>query len=60
MLEKVTVIIIHSNLFMCYWGETLCDACYISNKIDSKKYKKSLYELLNNKKPNINYFKVLD
>lgn len=44
-------------LFIC-GGEALLTACYIQNRITSKKTDVSLYEVWKCLKPNLNYFSV--
>ena len=40
------------------WGEALLTACYVHNKVSSKKIKVSPYELWNARKLNLDYIKV--
>ena len=50
--------LIHSKLPMNFWGEALFTACYITNRILHKNQNKTPYEMWENRKPNIDYFKV--
>ena len=42
-----------------FWIEAIYTACHIINRVDLQKFfKKTAYELLTDKKPNVSYFKV--
>ena len=42
-----------------FWAEAVATACYVLNRISIRPLTKNTsYELFNNKKPNISYFKV--
>ena len=50
--------LLHVKLPLILRGEALFPACHILNRIPSKKFKTSLYEIWKGRKPNIGYFKV--
>ena len=54
----VNAILMYAELPFSLWGEVLFSTCYILNKIPSKKFKTSPYEIWKGRKPNIGYFKV--
>ena len=43
---------------MNLWGEALLTACFVHNRITSKKFKVSPYELWKGRTPNLNFLKV--
>ena len=58
LVNIVNVMILSAELPFNSWGEALLTACYVHNKVSSKKIKVSSYELWNRKKPNVDYIKV--
>ena len=58
LVNIVNVMILSAELPFNSWGEALLTACYVHNKVSSKKIKVSSYELWNKKKPNVDYIKV--
>ena len=61
-LEEIArTILCESQLSEYFWVETVNTACYILNRVLVRPIlKKILYELQNNRKPNIIYFHVFD
>lgn len=52
-------VLLNSKLSLKFWDEALYRLCHIHNKVLSRRFTVSPYELWNNtKKPNINYLKV--
>ena len=54
----VNTIIISARLPFILWGEVLLTTCQVHNRVLSKKIQSSPYELWNDRKPNLSYFKV--
>ena len=54
----VNAMILNAGLPFNLWGEALLTACYIHNRVPSKRTHISPYEIWNGRKPNLNYFKV--
>ena len=57
-IEMVNSTLYGSGISENLWTEALILACHILNRITSRNHDASPYELWNNRKPNINYFKV--
>ena len=58
LVDMLNAMIISARLSFNLWGETLLTACHVHNRVISKKIQSSPYELWNDKKPNLSYFKV--
>ena len=58
LVDMLNAMIISTRLPFNLWGETLLTACYVYNRVLSKKIQLSPYELWNGRKSNLNYFKV--
>ena len=58
LFELVNAMLLNAKLPNNLWDEALLTACYIHNRVLSKKSNISPYEAWNGKKPNLNYFKV--
>ena len=56
--EMINCMLNNAKLPLNLWGEALYTACYIHNRIPSKKSNISPYELWKGRKPNLSYFKV--
>ena len=56
--EMVNCMLNKSKLPFNLWGEALLTACYIHNRIVSKKTKMSPYEIIKERKPDLSYLKV--
>ena len=54
----VNTIIISARLPFILWGEALLTTCQVHNRVLSKKIQSSSYELWNDRKSNLSYFKV--
>jgi hypothetical protein len=55
----VNVMLLNAKLPNNLWGEAFLTAYHIHNRVLlSKKLNVSLYEVWNDRKPNLNYFKV--
>lgn len=50
--------LVNSKLPMNLWGEALLTACHLHNRIPSRKFKVSPYELWKKRKPNLAYLNV--
>jgi len=57
-VDMVNAMLLNANLPNNLWDKTLLTTCYIHNKVPFKKLNVSSYETWNDKKPNLNYFKV--
>ena len=58
LVEMVNAMLINVRLPTNLWGEALLTACYLHNRIPSRKSKVSPYELWKNRKPNLSYLRV--
>ena len=58
LVDMVNAMILNAGLPFNLWGEALLTACYIHNRVPSKRTHISPYEIWNGRKPNLNYFKV--
>ena len=56
--EMVNCMLNKSKLPFNLWGEALLTACYIHNRVVSKKTKMSPYEIVKERKPDLSYLKV--
>lgn len=56
--DMINAMLVNASLPKNLWGEALLTACHVSNRVISKKFRVSPYELWKGRKPNINYFKV--
>ena len=55
----VNAMLSNSGLSQGYWGEAVQTACYILNRVPTKKHKNTTpYELWNKRKPNLIHLKV--
>nr|GEX91219.1 hypothetical protein [Tanacetum cinerariifolium] len=51
-----TTSVLHSKLLVCFWYEVVACACYILNCVLTvEKHRKTNYELLNKRKPNLEF-----
>lgn len=57
-IEMVNFMLYRSGIYENLWTVALLSACHILNRITFSNHDESPYELWNNRKPNINYFKV--
>lgn len=58
LVEMVNCMLVKSMLPLNLWGEALNTACYLHNRIVSRKTNLCPYELWKNRKPNLSYLKV--
>lgn len=56
--EMVNSMMSYSRLSEGFWGETILTACYLLNHIPNVRAKKTPYELLYKKRPDLDYLKV--
>ena len=56
--EMVNAMLSNSGLGHGFWGEALLTACYILNRVPTKRNKATPYELWKKRKPSLSYFKV--
>lgn len=56
--EMVNAMLLNSKLPNNLWGEALLAACYVHNRIPSRKFKVSPYEKLKGRRPNLEYIRV--
>ena len=54
----LNAMIVSAKLPFSLWGEALLTACHMHNRVLSKKIQSSPYELWNDRKSNLNYFKM--
>jgi hypothetical protein len=54
----INAIILNAKLSFNFWGEALLTACHVHNRIPSRKFKVSPYELWKGRKPNQGYLRV--
>ena len=54
----VNAMLMNAHLPHNLWVEAILNACHILNRMPSKSMNVSLCKLHNNRKPNLNYFKV--
>nr|GEW22497.1 retrovirus-related Pol polyprotein from transposon TNT 1-94 [Tanacetum cinerariifolium] len=59
LVEAARTMLTFANLSSFLWAEAIATACFIQNHlIIHKRFDKTLYELMNNRKPNIKFFRV--
>jgi len=59
LIEAARSMLNESGLPKCFWAEAVSTACYTQNRsVYVKRHKKTAYEVLRNRKPNIGYFHV--
>ncbi|GKB28763.1 retrovirus-related pol polyprotein from transposon TNT 1-94, partial [Tanacetum coccineum] len=59
LVEVARTMLIFSKAPLFLWAEAVATACFIQNQsLIRKRYKKTPYELLHNKKPDLSYFHV--
>ncbi|GJZ67012.1 zinc finger, CCHC-type containing protein [Tanacetum coccineum] len=58
LMDMVNSMISHSGLSSGYWGEALLTACYILNRVPSKRSIKTPYELWNQRTPKLDYLQI--
>ena len=58
LVDMLNSMLVNAKLPMNLWGEALLTACHIHNRIPSRKYKVSPYELWKKRKPNLSYLRV--
>jgi hypothetical protein len=54
----INAIILNAKLSFNLWREALLTVCHVHNRIPSRKFKVSLYELWKGRKPNLGYLRV--
>ncbi len=54
----INAMILNAKLSFYLWGEALLTACHAHNRITSRKFKVSPYELWKGRKPNLGYLRV--
>ncbi|GJU36331.1 zinc finger, CCHC-type containing protein [Tanacetum coccineum] len=57
-MDMVNSMMLYSGLSFGYWGEALLTACYILNKVPSKRSIKTPYELWNQRTPKLDYLRI--
>ncbi|GJV14055.1 zinc finger, CCHC-type containing protein [Tanacetum coccineum] len=58
LMDMVNSMMSHSGLSSGYWGEALLTACYILNRLPSKRSIKTPYELWNQRTPKLDYLRI--
>jgi len=58
LVDMVNAMILNAKLSFNLWGEALLTACHVHNRIPSKVFKVSPYELWKGRKPNLEYLRV--
>ena len=58
LVDMVNAMILSAELPFNLWEEALLTACYVHNRVPSKKIKVSPYKLWNGRKPNLDYIKM--
>ncbi|GKB62597.1 zinc finger, CCHC-type containing protein, partial [Tanacetum coccineum] len=58
LMDMVNSMMSHSGLSSGYWGEALLTACYILNRVPSKRSIKTPYELWNRRTPKLDYLRI--
>ena len=59
LIEAARSMLVDSGLPTSYWAEAIATACHTQNRsVYVKRHKKTAYEMLRNRKPNIGYFHV--
>ena len=55
LIESARTMLADSKLPIIFWGEAVNTACHVLNRVlIVKRFNKTFYELLNNRKPNLN------
>ena len=58
LVEMINAMILNAKLSFNLWGEALLTACHVHNRIPSRNFKVSPYELWKGRKPNLGYLRV--
>ena len=58
LVEMINAMILNAKLSYNLWGEALLTVCHVHNRISSRKFKVSPYELWKGRKPNLGYLWV--
>ncbi|KAI3771637.1 hypothetical protein L6452_02803 [Arctium lappa] len=59
LVEAARIMLAESNLSTNFWAEAIATACFTQNRATIvKRFQKTSYELIHNRKPNIKYFHV--
>ncbi|GKC44282.1 zinc finger, CCHC-type containing protein [Tanacetum coccineum] len=58
LMDMVNSMMSYSGLSSGYWGEALLTACYILNRVPSKRSIKTPYELWNQRTPKLDYLRI--
>nr|GFB17242.1 retrovirus-related Pol polyprotein from transposon TNT 1-94 [Tanacetum cinerariifolium] len=59
LVEATRTMLTFANLPLFLWAEAIATVCFIQNRwIIHKRFDKTPYELMNKRKPNINFFRV--
>lgn len=58
LVDIVNAMILNARLSFNLWGEILLTACHVHNRISSKIFKVSPYEVWKCRKPNLEYHRV--
>jgi hypothetical protein len=58
LVEMINAMILNAKLSYNLWGEALLTAFHVHNRIPSRKFKVSPYELWKGRKPNLGYLWV--
>nr|GFA50509.1 hypothetical protein [Tanacetum cinerariifolium] len=59
LVEAARIMLTFANIPLFLWAEAIATACFIQNRsIIHKRFDKTLYELINMRKPNIKFFRV--
>ena len=56
--EIVNFMLSYASLRDEFWGEAMLTACLILNRVPTRTYKETLYELWHKGKPNLSYLRV--
>lgn len=56
--ESVVAILLYFDVASSWWGEILLNVYYMLNRVLKSKSKISPYNVLQNKKPNLSYFRT--
>ena len=60
LTEMVNAMLSNSGLRKGFWGEAMLTACYLLNRVPTKRNKITPYKLWKNEKPNLNHLRVWD
>lgn len=58
LMEMVRCLLSESGMSKMYWGEALCTACYLQNRLPTSVVNKTPYELWNGKKPSYTHLRI--